>query len=46
VRHDKIDEAQYRTLLRESGPALQSYVQPDGTVCFAAPAQILTATKP
>jgi hypothetical protein len=43
---DKIDEAQYQTLLRESGPALQCYVKPDGSVCFAAPAHIVTATKP
>jgi SAM-dependent methyltransferase len=43
---DKIDEAQYQILLRESGAALQSCVNPDGTVCFAAPAHIVTATKP
>jgi hypothetical protein len=34
-----------QTLLRESELALHSYVQPDGTVTFAAPAHIVTATR-
>jgi SAM-dependent methyltransferase len=42
---DKIDEAQYQTLLQESGPALQPYVQPDGTVRFTVAAHIVTATR-
>jgi hypothetical protein len=42
---DLIDEAQYRTLLQEAKRELQRYAQPDGTVMFAAPAHIVTATK-
>jgi hypothetical protein len=42
---EKIDEIQYQTLLREAGSALRSYVRPDGTVTFAAPAHIATVAK-
>ena len=42
---DLIDEAQYRALLQEAKRELQRYAQPDGTVAFAAPAHIVTATK-
>jgi ubiquinone/menaquinone biosynthesis C-methylase UbiE len=42
---DLIDEAQYQTLLQEAKRELQRYAQPDGTVTFAAPAHIVTATK-
>jgi len=43
---DLIDDAQYRTLLREAERELIAYVQPDGTVTFRAPAHIVTATGP
>ena len=43
---DMIDDAQYRTLQTAAQQALNAYVQPDGTVSFAAPAHIATATKP
>lgn len=40
---DLIDEAQYRTLLREARKELTAYAQPDGTVAFGSPAHIVTA---
>ncbi len=43
---DRIDDAQYRTLLREAARELQRYAQPDGTVAFAAPAHIASCTTP
>jgi SAM-dependent methyltransferase len=42
---DLIDDAQYQTLLTAAQRDLRSYVQGDGTVSFAAPAHIVTATK-
>lgn len=42
---DMIDDAQYRTLLKEAQKDLTAYVQRDGTVAFAAPAHIVTARK-
>ena len=42
---DMIDEQQYQTLQMEAPGALERFVQPDGTVQFAAPAHILSATK-
>jgi len=42
---DKIDDAQYRFLLREADRALRPYVQPDGRVT-RAPAHIAIAAKP
>ncbi|WP_119458965.1 methyltransferase domain-containing protein [Rhodospirillaceae bacterium SYSU D60014] len=42
---DLIDDAQYRTLLREAERELSRYIQPDGTVAFHSPAHIATATK-
>jgi ubiquinone/menaquinone biosynthesis C-methylase UbiE len=42
---DLIDDAQYQTLLTQAQRDLRSYVQGDGTVSFAAPAHIVTATK-
>lgn len=43
---DKIDDAQYHTLLAEARTALKPYEQPDGTVAFAHPAKIATAVRP
>jgi ubiquinone/menaquinone biosynthesis C-methylase UbiE len=43
---DRIDDAQYQTLLRAAEPELRRYRQPDGSVAFAAPAHIASATKP
>ncbi len=40
-----IDDAQYATLLREAGTALQRYVRPDGAVAFELPAHIASALK-
>ena len=42
---DLIDDAQYRTLLKEAERDLKRYVKSDGTVSFAAPAHIATAVK-
>lgn len=42
---DMINEAQYETLRREAQQHLARFQQPDGTVAFAAPAHILSATK-
>jgi hypothetical protein len=41
---DLIDEDQYALLLREAAVALRRYASADGTVAFAAPALIATAT--
>jgi SAM-dependent methyltransferase len=43
---DLIDDVQYRTLLEAAERDLQDFVQPDGSVGFAHPALIVTATKP
>ena len=45
VLADLIDDAQYRTLLKEAERDLRHYVISDGTVSFAAPAHIATAMK-
>jgi SAM-dependent methyltransferase len=42
---DLIDDKQYALLLREAELALRSFVQPNGTVAFDAPALIATARK-
>jgi ubiquinone/menaquinone biosynthesis C-methylase UbiE len=42
---DLIDDKQYALLLREAEQALRSFVQPNGTVAFDAPALIATARK-
>ena len=42
---DVLDDAQYETLQRESQKELASYVRPDGSVEFAGPAHLVTATK-
>ena len=42
---DMIDDEQLATLQRAAETALAQFRQPDGTVAFAAPAHILTATK-
>jgi ubiquinone/menaquinone biosynthesis C-methylase UbiE len=42
---DLIDDAQYQTLLTAAQRDLRPYVERDGTVSFAAPAHIATATK-
>ena len=42
---DLIDEAQYLTLQAEAARELARFVGADGTVSFAAPAHIATATK-
>jgi hypothetical protein len=42
---DLIDDAQYRTLLREAASELSRYVGPDGTVAFRCPAHVATATR-
>ena len=42
---DMIDTAQYETLQREAQQHLAQFRQPDGTVVFAAPAHILSATR-
>lgn len=41
-----LDDDQFKRLLAESEPALQTFVGPDGTVRFEMPALILTAVKP
>jgi ubiquinone/menaquinone biosynthesis C-methylase UbiE len=41
---DLIDDDQYALLLREAAVALRRYASADGTVAFAAPALIATAT--
>ena len=43
---DLIDDAQYQILQQEAKREFEPYVQSDGTVAFAAPAPIATATKP
>jgi SAM-dependent methyltransferase len=43
---DLIDDAQYQALLEAAKSELRRFVQPDGTVAFAAPAHIVSATKP
>ncbi|NTU80884.1 MAG: class I SAM-dependent methyltransferase [Chloroflexales bacterium] len=40
-----LDEAQFARLLAEAGPALLPFTEADGTVAFAMPALIITATK-
>lgn len=42
---DMIDDGQYETLQREAQTALAHHVVADGTVAFAAPAHIVSATK-
>jgi SAM-dependent methyltransferase len=42
---DMIDEAQYQRLLGAAEQELKRYAEPDGTIAFAAPAHIATATK-
>jgi SAM-dependent methyltransferase len=43
---DLIDDAQYRTLLREAEEDLGPYVGRDSAVAFRCPAHIASATKP
>jgi hypothetical protein len=43
---DLIDDAQYRTLLREAGRELSRYVGQDGRVAFRCPVHVATATRP
>lgn len=43
---DMIDDAQYETLKREAEGALKHFVQEDGMVRFAHPANIIQAQKP
>jgi hypothetical protein len=43
---DLIDDAQYRTLLREAEGELDLFVGRDGTVAFRSPAHIAAAAKP
>ena len=43
---DLIDEAGYKRLLAEAERELRPFVLADGTVAFALPAHIVTATKP
>jgi SAM-dependent methyltransferase len=43
---DAIDNAQFDLLLAEAKRELQPFVTGDGTVAFAMPARIVTATKP
>jgi SAM-dependent methyltransferase len=42
---DVLDDAQYARLQRESAAHLAAYVRPDGSVEFAGPAHVVTATK-
>lgn len=42
---DLINDAEYTTLLQTAERELQSFVIPDGTVRFAAPAHLVTARK-
>jgi hypothetical protein len=42
---DMLDDDQFDQLQREAQTALQSFVTVDGTVEFAAPAHIVTATR-
>jgi SAM-dependent methyltransferase len=42
---DRIDDAQYETLLGEAREALAAFVQPDGAVAFPCPAHIASAAK-
>jgi ubiquinone/menaquinone biosynthesis C-methylase UbiE len=41
---DMIDEEQFQQLLAEAEKVLQPFVRPDGSVAFASPAHIVTAT--
>jgi hypothetical protein len=43
---DLIDDAGHKRLLAEAERELGRFVAPDGTVAFAMPAHIVTATKP
>jgi SAM-dependent methyltransferase len=43
---DVIDDAQYARLRAAADDALAGFVGPDGAVAFAAPAHIVSATKP
>ncbi len=43
---DLIDDAQYQVLLRAAQAELKLFARPDGTVAFASPAHIVSATKP
>jgi ubiquinone/menaquinone biosynthesis C-methylase UbiE len=43
---DLIDDAQYRLLLQAAQTELKRFTGADGTVAFASPAHIVTATKP
>jgi ubiquinone/menaquinone biosynthesis C-methylase UbiE len=45
VLADMLDDAQFELLLREAEPVLRPFVTAEGTVAFAAPAHIVTATK-
>lgn len=45
VLADKINDEQYATLLTEAKTVLAKFIQDDGTVSFATPAHIVTATK-
>jgi ubiquinone/menaquinone biosynthesis C-methylase UbiE len=40
-----LDDAQFERLLEAANESLQPFVQPDGTVAFAMPALLVTATK-
>jgi hypothetical protein len=42
---DALDDAQYAQLLAEAERDLRPFLAADGTVAFAAPAHIVTATK-
>jgi SAM-dependent methyltransferase len=41
-----LDDAQFEVLLKEAQQALQPFVTADGTVAFALPALVVTASKP
>ena len=43
---DLIDDAQYRVLLQAARTELKRFAGPDGKVTFAAPAHIVSVTKP
>jgi SAM-dependent methyltransferase len=43
---DRIDDAQFQLLVEESQRELHRFVTPEGTVQFASPAYIVTATAP
>lgn len=46
VLADKLDDDQFAQLLRAAQTELQSFLAPDGSVSFAAPALLATACKP